>query len=161
MVMVKVCDVGSMPLKGQREEFVKGANRSQSLTHYIGYGEGFNYVKSFEDKVFSGLVDKIRAGIDVPTYPQYRDMNDMFLDMIKGLTKTRKGYFASEKLTVDPEKMIPEVYAVKSSVGEVSEASYVDGVSLKICVTGHTNSQHYSRLGHLSYSRSLEGSSVR
>jgi len=125
-----------MPLKGQRYEFLEGAKRTQTLAQYTGYGEGLSYVKSFEDRVVSGLVDKIRAGIDVSTYPQYRDMNEMFLSMIKGLTKTPRGYLASRKLNVDPGKMIPEVYAVRSHLSEVSEASGVGDVRLKICVTG-------------------------
>jgi len=134
--LVKLCDVGSMPLKGRRDEFLEGAKRSQTLIQYTGYGEGFSYLKAFEHQVVSGLVDKMKAGIDVPTYPQYRDMNEMFLDMIKGLTKTPKGYFASRKLAVEPGKMIPEAYAVKSHISEVSEASGVGDVRLKICVTG-------------------------
>ena len=134
--MVEPCDVGSMPLKGRRHEFLEGAKRSQNLAQYTRYEESLSYVKEFEDRVVSGLVDKIRAGIDVSTYPQYRDMNEMFLSMIKGLTKTPKGYLASGKLTVDPGKMIPEVYAVRSHLSEISEASGAGDVRLKICVTG-------------------------
>jgi 5-methyltetrahydropteroyltriglutamate--homocysteine methyltransferase len=125
-----------MPLKGRRYEFLEGAKRSQTLTQYTGYGEWFSYVKVFEDQVVSGLVDKMRAGIDVPTYPQYRDMNEMFLDMINGLTKTPRGYMASGKLSVEPGKMIPEVYAVRNHLSEVAEASSVGKVGLKVCVTG-------------------------
>ena len=123
-------------MERRRDEFLEGARRSQTLTQYTGYGEEFSYVKVFEDLVVSGLVDKIRAGIDVPTYPQFRDMNEMFLGMIKGLTKTPKGYFASRKLAVEPGKMIPEAYAVKGHISEASEASGVGDVRLKICVTG-------------------------
>ncbi len=134
--VVKICDVGSMPLKGQRNEFLEGAKRSQTLTQYLGYGEGFGYVKVFEDQVVSGLEYKIKAGVEIPTYPQLKDMNKMFLEMIRGLTKTPKGYVAYGKMVVEPGKMIPEVYAVRSHLGEVAEASDASELGLKICVMG-------------------------
>ncbi len=55
LILIRLSDVGSMPLKGRRNEVLEGAKRSQTLTQYTGYGEAFNYVKAFEDLVVSGL----------------------------------------------------------------------------------------------------------
>jgi 5-methyltetrahydropteroyltriglutamate--homocysteine methyltransferase len=134
-----VSDVGSMPVIGMEAEFLEGAKLSQSLTQYTGYGNGFKHIQFFEDQVIRGLSDKMIAGIDVPTYPQFRDMSTMFLSIIKGVEKTRSGYIATGKLSLDPGRMIPEAYAVRSNLARVS------GLKLKLCVTGpHTLSTYFS-----------------
>jgi hypothetical protein len=57
--LVKLCDVGSMPLKGRRDEVLEGAKRSQTLSQYTGYREDFSYVKAYEDQVVSRLLASI------------------------------------------------------------------------------------------------------
>ena len=51
-------------------------------------------------KIVESFIDKILCGIDVPNYPQYRDMNEMFLEKFGGLIKTKDGYMLEKPLTV-------------------------------------------------------------
>ena len=54
---LKSCDVGSMPGKYSPEAVLKG------------------------------YADKKNAGIDIPNYPQLRDMNEMFLELANCLER--------------------------------------------------------------------------
>jgi len=75
-LMTRSCDVGSMPFVGDSKKFVEGASRFSLYS-------AEESAEFFEKKVLEGLLDKIRVGIDVPNYPQFRDMNEMFLSMIR------------------------------------------------------------------------------
>lgn len=134
--MISVCDIGSMPPKIPHNELREGARHSQSLAQYTRYGKGYESARRFEEQVTSGLIDKLRAGVDVPSYPQFRDMNEMFLDLIDGHTSTPKGYIATDRLSCSPGKMIPEVGAIRGNLKGIAEKSGVQEINLKICVTG-------------------------
>ena len=75
--MIKSCDSGSLPLIANEKKSLEGATSSK--------GSASESAKYFEKKVTESLLDKFEAGIDVPHYPQFRDMNEMFLEMIDGL----------------------------------------------------------------------------
>ncbi|MCX6655686.1 MAG: zinc ribbon domain-containing protein [Candidatus Bathyarchaeota archaeon] len=134
--MVSICDIGSMPPKIPHNELREGARHLQSLAQYTRYGKGYESARKFEENVTSGLIDKLRAGVDVPSYPQFRDMNEMFLDLIDGHTYTPKGYIATDQLTCRSGTMIPEVRAIRNNLKEITEKTGVGEINLKICVTG-------------------------
>lgn len=87
----------------------------------------------FEKAVVEGFIGKLKAGIQVPTYPQYRDMNEMFLEMIDGVSKAKGGYTVLKPL--EPrEHVIPEVKILADSIGGIEDE--IGGVpSIRICVT--------------------------
>lgn len=90
----------------------------------------------FENSVKSGFLDKARAGIDVPNYPQFRDMNEMFLNAINGIGKTGEGYVLKDTPSITQEKLlIPEVHVLRDKSREIRE-ELGDPVTVKICVTG-------------------------
>jgi 5-methyltetrahydropteroyltriglutamate--homocysteine methyltransferase len=93
-------------------------------------------VKVFEDEVKTAFGEKLKQGLDVPTYPQFRDMNEMFLEMIRGVEKTSLGYTAQKRLSAMPNKAIPEVGVLKQSLSEIRDEAQLDRVPIKICVTG-------------------------
>jgi 5-methyltetrahydropteroyltriglutamate--homocysteine methyltransferase len=127
--LVKSCDVGSLPLDGDSERFVKGAE---------GYilSPGDESVDFFEQKVLEGLLDKFKAGIDVPNFPQFRDMNEMFLSMMNGLEKVKGGYLETEAPSLRPDKgNIPEVAVIEQYSQRVQEEKG-EPFGVKICVTG-------------------------
>ncbi len=126
--MIESCDVGSMPFIGDINKFLKGASN---------YGQVVNESTAFfENKVVSGFIDKAEAGIDVPNYPQFRDMTKMFIDMIDGLSKVDGGYIEAGTLTVKPESThIPEAEAIKNQSHAIYE-QLGQPFRLRMCITG-------------------------
>jgi len=126
--MIESCDVGSLPLIDDERMFLEGATRPPLSANQS--------LKYFEKKVIGAFLDKVAAGIDVPTYPQFRDMNQMFLEMIDGVEKTKGGYIETGVLSLKAEKgPIPEVSAIRRASPEIYEK--IGGpFKLRVCVTG-------------------------
>jgi len=126
--MIESCDVGSLPFKGDINKFLAGAR---------DYGQVNNEsTLLFEDKVVSGFIDKAQAGIDVPNYPQFRDMTQMFIDMIEGLAKVNGGYIETGTLTLKSGKgLIPETQAIKNHSQDIYE-KLGQPFKLRMCITG-------------------------
>lgn len=74
------------------------------------------------DAVLKGYADKKNAGIDIPNYPQLRDMNEMFLELATGATKHRGSYIQTGKM--EPKAPVPELLMLR------------DVRPLKACLTG-------------------------
>ncbi len=127
--MIESYDVGSLPFIGDAERFSEGATRFWGLPTDDSVG-------FFERRVIEGFLDKAKVGIDIPNYPQFRDMNETFLNMIKGVEK-RKGYFVETGiLSIKEGKgVIPEVAAIKRGAPEIRER-LGRPFNMKICVTG-------------------------
>jgi len=136
---MKTTDVGSLPLEGDRALFLRGAAKAKTSKQKLEEKE-LSEVAYFEEKVLRGLIDKLRAGIEIPTYPQFRDMNEMFLEMMQGVAKLREGYVLMEQPTV-VDGRIPEVYVIKEHAKEIAEA-IGQPFKIRVCVTGpHTLSR--------------------
>jgi len=126
--MVESLDEGSLPFVGDFQKFLEGASN---------YGRAVNdSTQFFEKKVVDGFIDKIEVGIEVPNYPQYRDVNQMFFDVIEGIGKIDQGYIETEALTLKEGKgAIPEVSAVKNRSQEIHE-KLGKPIKLRICSLG-------------------------
>ena len=126
--MVESCDVGSLPFVGDFKKYLDGASN---------YGRVVNESTSFfENKVVSGFFDKAKAGINVPNYPQFRDMTQMFIDMIEGLVKVNGGYMETSTLTVKAGKgLIPEAQAINNRSQNIYE-KLGQPFNLRMCITG-------------------------
>ena len=81
-------------------------------------------------------MDKLRAGIDTPNYPQLRDMNEMFFDFIQGVEKTSEGYIAIRTPTAKSGATIPEVDVLRRNASRIADLAEVERVRIKACVTG-------------------------
>ena len=132
--MIQTYDVGSIPFEGDFDRFTQGAvmHPLMSLLH----PESGDVRRYFETRVVDSLVDKIRTGISISNYPQFRDMNAIFLDGLRGIVKTTHGYDAVDRITLSNEKAtIPEIQVI----GERSP-SIVERIgaprTIKVCVTG-------------------------
>jgi len=92
--------------------------------------------EQFRERIIQGFIDKVKAGIEIPNYPQYRDMNEMFLEMMDGVVKTRDGYRLEKKPTLKPySKRIAEIEVLRLNSKKVSEK--IGGKArIKMCVTG-------------------------
>lgn len=155
--MVLTYDVGSIPFLGDFERFIKGS-KAHPLIGLLGHTDPSADRGYFEDKVVEGFVDKVRAGISAPNYPQFRDMNEMFLNQIDGIVKTANGYNVSDRPILSRKNLeIPEVSVIKERAREVYEM--VGGpFTLKVCVTGpytlasmfvYRRSQLFAELGDI------------
>lgn len=135
MFMVLTCDVGSIPFSGEFERFIKGS-RTHPLLELLNSESYAAEKRYFEDKVTEGFVDKIKAGISVPNYPQFRDMNEMFLSSVDGILKTGDGYKVADRLYLTEERsIIQEVAVLREKAQEISVRVGCP-FSVKICVTG-------------------------
>lgn len=126
--MIASCDVGSLPFVGDFQKFLEGASN---------YGRVVNdSTEFFEKKVVESFLDKVKAGIDVPNYTQFRDMTQMFFDMIEGVEKINGGYIETATLTLKEGKsVIPEVSVIQNRSQEIYE-KLGKPFRLRICVTG-------------------------
>jgi 5-methyltetrahydropteroyltriglutamate--homocysteine methyltransferase len=128
-LMIRSCDVGSLPFVGDSKKFVEGASR-------FSLYPADESCEFFEKKVLEGLLDKIRVGIDVPNYPQFRDMNEMFLSMIDGIERIKGGYLETKIPSVKTAKSsIPEVMVIEKHSQTIQEKKGA-AFEIRICVTG-------------------------
>ncbi|MCP8304533.1 MAG: hypothetical protein H3Z50_03565 [archaeon] len=138
MLRIRSYDVGSMPFFGDFEKLSRGATSFNSLLSLL-YGKdhsAFEPIRYFEKEVIRVFLDKLEAGITAPNYPQFRDMNTMFLDSIDGIQETEDGYAVVEDLSVRPEMTkIPEVQAVKRNSRYIYEKIGAP-FKVKVCITG-------------------------
>ena len=138
MPEIKSCDVGSLPFSGNLAKFLEGASQ-------FGSSSGDDASSYFRSKVVTSFLDKAHTGINIPYYPQFRDMNHMFLELIDGIEKLKKGYVESKDISLKATaKAIPEVKVIKENSREISE---VLGHSFEfgVCVTGpYTLSSHFA-----------------
>ncbi len=152
--MIELIDVGSMPYNGNLMKFLESSKLySTSLD-----SENRDLTKYFEEKVTKAFIDKIMVGIDIPNYPQFRDMNNMFLESINGLEKVKGGFMEVNDLSLLPNKsQIAEVAAIKNNIEQVSE-KLGSPFRLKICITGpytlsnfftYKDSEIFIRLGKI------------
>ncbi|RLI11715.1 hypothetical protein DRO33_03620, partial [Candidatus Bathyarchaeota archaeon] len=130
---VLACDVGSLPptldtylLERGASDVLRPARASSGAA------------VEFRRAVLSALRDKLSAGLDVPTYPQFRDMNRMFLSMFSGLERLEGRYVEAGRLAVKDAR-IPEVLVAREGARGLAEQLGLEKVRLRVCVTGpHT-----------------------
>ena len=126
--MIKSCDVGSLPLFDDERIFWEGATSPQ-----LSANESVRY---FEKKITEAFLDTIEAGIDVSNYPQFRDMNQMFLEMMDGVKKTKGGYMETGILSLKAGKSrIPEVSAIEKASPKIYQKIGAP-FKLRVCITG-------------------------
>ncbi len=114
--------------------------------------------KFFEQKVVDAFLDKLKAGISVPAFPQFRDMNEMFLSSFEGIERIKGGYVEIGRLnTKEGYGKMPEVAVIERNVEKIHEQTG-SSFQLKVCITGpytlasffpYRTSQIYRRLGHV------------
>jgi methionine synthase II (cobalamin-independent) len=126
--MAKSYDIGSLPFTGDFQKFTEGASNHGKFVN--------DTTEFFEKKTVESLLDKIKAGINIPNYTQYRDMTQMFLDLIEGIQKINGNYIETTPLTLKKGKnTIPEISAIKNHSLEISE-SIKEPFQLRLCITG-------------------------
>ena len=132
--MLRTYDVGSLPLRVEEATIREGARKSQTVLSLVGVSDEASRV--FESEVVNAFLDKLRAGMDVPNYPQFRDMNEMFFELIRGIEKGEGGYVALRTPSAKPGSTIPEVDALRRNASRIRDEVGVERVRVKACVTG-------------------------
>lgn len=149
--MVQSYDVGSLPFPGNPDALIRGAKSFE-------IGKKDDSAVFFEKSVVKVFADKLAVGVDIPNFPQFRDMNEMFLGVIDGVERPKEGYVETGKLTLRVGKgCLPEMSAIKKNARVLSE-QFRKPFSMKFCVTGpytlasffpyHT-SETFKRLGEV------------
>jgi 5-methyltetrahydropteroyltriglutamate--homocysteine methyltransferase len=127
--MVQSYDVGSLPLFGSLDTFMRGTESFEA-------GVCDEWAVSFEKSMVKVFSDKLAVGVDTPNFPQFRDMNEMFLSMIAGVERLKEGFVETGRLTLKAGKgCLPEVLAIKKNADELRER-FGKPFLMKICVTG-------------------------
>ena len=127
-------DIGSMPVTTEPQVIEAGAQRSGTLLPLLNIGvEDYS---GFSDAVVSAYADKAKAGVEVPNYPQFRDMNEMFFKLMRGIEKTSGGLLAVGSIKPVQGSSIPEVDVIRRETAKVRELSGREKLRLRICVTG-------------------------
>ncbi len=147
--LIQSCDVGSLPPTGALDKLQEGANHFTATLNT-------DSAKFFEQTIVNAFLDKLKAGISIPAYPQFRDMNEMFLSTFEGLEKIKGGYIETRHLTLKSgHGKIAEVAAIQRNAERIL-ANTGSPFQLRVCVTGpytlasffpYRNSQTYSQLG--------------
>lgn len=149
--MILSTDIGSLPFEGSMENFdvsLKELQRKQA----------YQSAEEFQQKIVETFLDKMNAGIDVPNFPQFRDMNQMFLSLIEGSEKTENGYVETPALHVKPgEGRIAEMEILRRNAGKIAEKTG-NLFKIRFCITGpytmsrlfaYKNPQTLTRLGDI------------
>ncbi|MCW4014550.1 MAG: hypothetical protein NWF07_16390 [Candidatus Bathyarchaeota archaeon] len=126
-------DVGSIPQRIESDVIYSGARKANGLLPYLGVSNQ-DYVE-FQEEVVSAFKDKLDAGIEVPNYPQFRDMNQMFFELMEGIEKHNGALFNVKSIKAKKGSAIPEVLALKRESRQLKEV-HEDKAKIKVCVTG-------------------------
>lgn len=136
--MVETYDVGSLPLAGKlplagnSEKYCACAKSFSSIMKYL-YTADYD---SFTTTIVQGFLDKLKAGVGIPNYPQFRDMNEMFLERIDGIEKAGSAYHMAGVPSVSNENAkITEVSVIKERSKDIYE-TMGQPYRLKVCITG-------------------------
>ena len=115
--MILFDDIGSFPLpKGINREWVEQAKKNND--------------PKLPDLLKSAMQQKIDAGVDVPTYPQFRDMNQMFLEIINDESAQE------EPLIVRKDRARIMELSAMEDVGAQYLNKTGKKLNIRLCVTG-------------------------
>jgi len=131
-LQILVDDVGSFPLpiRVSREVFERAYVLSRdAIINGKDIRKNEFLLKNFYEVVVDSFVKKIKAGLDVVTYPQHYDMHKQFLDALKRSIE-QGTYLIEEK-----DAILPEVHVINEEAKRLSE-ELGKKVQLRVCVTG-------------------------
>jgi 5-methyltetrahydropteroyltriglutamate--homocysteine methyltransferase len=127
--------VGSLPFVGDKKRFNKGAELAeQNLFSPRVENDDLKY---FEESVYQGFFKKIECGVDVPCFPQYRNMLDQFINLYKKISSFDETRHRTAPFLSDPNlPIITELGALVKYSRIISEKIGYD-IEMKVCITGY------------------------
>ena len=154
--MLETYDIGSLPMRVDESLIYEGARKQGSLLSLVQAADDSS--KAFEEEVVSATVDKLKAGLTLPNYAQFRDMNEMFFELLRGYEKGEAGLVALREVTARPGASIPEVDVIKENASRIVDEAGIERLRLKICVTGPYTLASFFQAKNASLLRELGGS---
>jgi len=148
--MIKSCDSGSLPFIGDSVKFYEGATN-------FGSSNQSKSVDYFEKHVVQSFLDKLGAGVNVPNYPQFRDMSEMILSQIDGIEKLNEGYIELNILSLKSNNSLPEVAVIEHN-SQLIQEKIGKSIEVRVCITGpytlasffpYRDGAIFSRLGNV------------
>jgi 5-methyltetrahydropteroyltriglutamate--homocysteine methyltransferase len=148
--MIKSCDSGSLPFIGDSAKFLEGSK-------HFGLSNKDDSADYFEKHIVQSFLDKIGVGIEVPNYPQFRDMSEMILSLIDGLEKLKDGYLETKIPSLKTNNGLPEIEVIERNSQFIKE-KIGKSLEVRICVTGpytlasffpYRDGGTFSRLGNV------------
>lgn len=151
--MTKTYDSGSLPFREGIDEkkFSEGASLYNSNPSHES-------AKYFEKTIIDTLVDKAKAGLDIPNYPEFRDIDQMFLSLVEGVEKTKEGYVPLDKITMRKENTItPEITAIRKNSQKIGQ-TIGEPFRVRMCLGGphilssffiYKNSEIYDQMAEI------------
>lgn len=127
-------DIGSLPSRVEEDIIRMGAREIHSMIYFLM--ESSDSQAIFESEVIGAFADKLRVGLEVPNYPQFRDMNEMFFQLIRGFEYTSEGILRVGSLSSKPGATIPEVSVLRSNLSNIMDEVGRQEIVIKACVTG-------------------------
>lgn len=127
-------DIGSLPQRIETDVIYSGARKANGLLPYLGISNQ-DYV-DFQDEVVSSFKDKLTTGIEMPNYPQFRDMNQMFFELMEGIEKHNGALFNVKPIKAKERSAIPETEALRRESRTLRGETNKDKIKIKVCVTG-------------------------
>ncbi len=85
----------------------------------------------FSEVVYEGMIKKIISGIDVPNYPQFRDMINSFYNLVEKF-QSDEPFVIKKEFAVIPEVIVLTDEKFKERIKDIG----IDKINLRICVTG-------------------------
>jgi 5-methyltetrahydropteroyltriglutamate--homocysteine methyltransferase len=150
--MIQSSDVGSLPTPRRLKESLRGASCAAE-------NSDFTAANFCEQAIVAAYIDKLKAGVDIPTFPQFRDMSKMFLSTFKGIKRLEDGYIETGLLGLKSgQARLPEVVVIEKNSDRIY-AETNKPFQLRICITGpytlassflaSSRSQIYEKLGRI------------
>ncbi|WP_321429771.1 methionine synthase [uncultured Methanolobus sp.] len=112
-------DIGSFPLP-------EGVSKDWMNVKFSGKKSDADLFKVIND----AFMMKVEAGVEVPTYPQYQDMNEQFLTIIRDPDCTEEPF----KVKTDSARVI-ELEAIET-VARTYREEHGEKLDVRVCVTG-------------------------
>jgi len=132
--IVQSWDIGSLPLRVEEKTIREGASSTDSILGKLGFP--IQQSRIFEEEVVTAFIDKLNSGLDYPNYPQFRDMNHMFLEMISGVERIEGKYHVHDVLGLGKNRVIPEMLVLKQNISNIRDKTGKSKINVKMCVTG-------------------------
>lgn len=136
-MLLKTYDAGSLPSFDEKKDSIDMSVQTRELTSSeSNFLTNRSNYSTFTNQVLTMLKDKITAGLDLPNYPQIRDMTEMFFHALEGVQKNLHGYTFTDIPHVHPTRLqIPEVAIIRRHSKSLAEL-FNRPIRLKICLTG-------------------------
>jgi 5-methyltetrahydropteroyltriglutamate--homocysteine methyltransferase len=127
-------DIGSVPSIISNEIIWSGARATSGLLPLLGVGN--QDYESFKNEVITSFAGKLNAGVEIPNYPQLRDMNEMFFAMMEGISNNGGSLIAQGPIKSKKGASIPETEIIKREALQIKTETMLDHLMVKACVTG-------------------------